>query len=261
MNKKKKQQNQLAKELDSAVPPHKPSTRPGNDDPLLDAARKLATSEHPILSPEKLAQIEAKVLGKHAELHASGRLIRFATIQRALVMMTIMEVAVLVILFISLLPQIEQSAPGDWLYPLKRAGEKVEMTVANFTQNDATVQTELAERRAMEAVTLLGRGQINVALISEAVDHLSRAGEAAIATESPEFAAQAVKVSGLIVNVVERAGQNEALATEETISSLEDIMQTIHEDKNLPLPYTPTPTPLPFASDATTPTPIPPTDG
>ena len=249
--------DQLAERLDDIVPPHKPDTSPTRESRLLEVAAKLAISEHPALTPEKLAQIEARVLDKHAKLRASGRLHRFASVQRALVVMAVMEAALLLAVFVAILPDIGQSVPGDWLYPFKRAGERIELVVSGFTQDEVTTQTGLAERRVSEVITLLGRGQLDVDLLTEAMEHLAQAQEAAAEHGSPALVEQAVQISWVLETVVEQGDPDHIQATQAARESLTSIIHSIGIEGDLPPRHSPTQTPIPANASITTTPPAP----
>ena len=105
MRRKKRHQGQLAQTLDESLPPAQKEVVPA-DDPLVNVAHKLATSEHPGLSAEKMEQIQARMLDATQKLRKSGRLYRFASLQRAMVVLTMMEVVLLIVVFVALLPAI-----------------------------------------------------------------------------------------------------------------------------------------------------------
>ena len=247
--------DQLAERLDQTVPPLRAEVTPAADDPLVAIAQKLATSEHPVLPPEKKERIQARVLDAHRQLRKSRRRYRLATVQRALVVTMMLELLVLIPILVGIAPQISASVPGDWFYPFKRAAESVEMAVADITQDDVTIYTELAGRRTEEVIILLGRGQFDVDLMTEAVADLSKANQSVAATESPELAAQTTLISALLVTAVERAGQNDDFATEESIETLNDMIRSMPGGGNLQLPNSPTVTPTPSTTPVLLPTP------
>jgi len=234
----KQDPNRLADQLDNALSPEKPDTSPVREDPLIEVAAKLASSEYPALTPEKMGQIEARVLDVHARLSAPGRVMRLATVQRALQLLILMEILLFLAIFVTLIPEIGQSVPGDWLYGLNRAGERVEMALADIVQDDSEVHTELAGRRIHEALILLGRGVVDLDLIGEAINNLVKA-EAALGGPSPELVQQAGQINALLDSATEILNHDDRLAAPETMQSLSDATQAMQEINQRLLPPAP----------------------
>lgn len=226
MTKPKQDPNTLAEQLDDALPPEKPDTKPVREDPLIEVAAKLATSEYPALTPEKMEQIEARVLDVHAQLSTSGRAMRLATVQRALQILIVMELLLFVAIFVTLIPEIGRSVPGDWLYSVNRAGEKVEMALVDIVRDGSAVHTELVERRIEESLVLLGRGVVDLDLIGEAIDNLENA---TLATDQPtsEMVQQARQINALLDLVSDMLDGDETLATPEAVQALANATQTM----------------------------------
>lgn len=226
MTKPKQDPNTLAEQLDNALPPEKPDTSPVREDPLIEVAAKLATSEYPALTPEKMEQIEARVLDVHAQLSTSGRAMRLATVQLALRILIVMEIVLFLAIFVTLIPEIGRSVPGDWLYTVNRAGERVEMALADIVRDDTAVHSELAERRIDESLILFGRGVVDLDLIGEAIDNL---GKAAAATDQPtvQMIQQSRQINALLDWVADMLSRDDSLATPETQQALSDAIQTM----------------------------------
>lgn len=197
------------------------------NDPLERIAKKLETSEHPTLTPEQMARIESKVIDAHTAVRRSGRLYRFYSVQRALVILIVLTVPVLIGILIALSPQIHDSVPGDWLYPLKRAMEWVEITTFDLSHTDAEVHTQLAERRTDEILTLLAREETNTSLITEAINHLVKVGQGI--SESPEVAPAALQIGTMLESIV---SHTHAIPTEtrDALSASLRVLQAVAKD-------------------------------
>lgn len=242
MTKRKHDPDILADQLDNALPPEKPDTKPVREDPLIEVAAKLATSEYPALTPEKMEQIEARVLDVHARLSARGRVMRLATVQRAFQLLIGMEILLFLAIFVTLIPEIGRSVPGDWLYGLNRAGERIEMALIGIVEDDAEVQSELAGRRIHEALILLGRGTVDLDLIGEAIDHLT---QAAAASDEPtaDMIQQARQINALLGSAGGLLSGDASLTTPETMQALSDATQAMQALNQRLLPPAPDQTP------------------
>lgn len=144
-----------------------PLTRPtGDEDPLVDAALQVSHASHPELSAEAQARIEAQVLAAYAQhfpepLPAEAPVAvvspvwRWQPVMRRAAIWTAAAAVVLILLLGLVTPAVAASAPGDWLYPVKRAVERVELALAAHPAGQAATLMTHAERRVAEVATLL----------------------------------------------------------------------------------------------------------
>ncbi len=168
----------LMDRLDRALPPHTHAIDgEHDDDPLVEAARRLAAAPPPALSPDVVDRIEARLLARLAELApppghsqaasrgAGGRLLRLAV------------AACLIFLFMGAFGMARASAdslPGDALYPVKRAIESGQLALVS-QDDEAGLRVEFAERRVDEFRRLFERGTVYPQALEEATDQIGRA--------------------------------------------------------------------------------------
>ncbi len=152
----------LDRRLDEAPTP--------DDDPLVQVAQRLADEQPPVLSAAVRRRMEQRVLGAAGDQSASARVYRFP---RRWVTLASAAAAVLMVLFV--VPLVSAAAvPGDVLYPVKRAGERVQLAAAGVFDRQAEIYLQLAQRRADEALTLLDRGTYMESLVDESLRNLEQ---------------------------------------------------------------------------------------
>ncbi|MBN1284020.1 MAG: hypothetical protein JXB47_01335 [Anaerolineae bacterium] len=169
--------NTLADKLDAAVPPGRAGAPARHDDPLIDAAARLASSQHPQLSPEALRRIQAQVLAAHDRRPRRSRRLQRAAFAFAA------GLAAVIVLAAGFVPAVAASVPGDALYPVKLGVEQVEIALAPSTAAQASVHLTHAERRVVEARALFARGEFAESPVNAALDEMAAA--AAIINTDP----------------------------------------------------------------------------
>lgn len=160
----------LADHLDQLIPPHSAAPAAQVDDPLIEAAARLANAPRPGLPADARARIEARLLQpphkqKPVLRPDFGGALRWGLVASA----------VLVLLFVPTVQATLASVPGEIFYPLKQTIEQVEMSFAASPEAQVMVNLTHAERRTQEAQVLLGRGQFNPGLVTAAYQNLSNA--------------------------------------------------------------------------------------
>ena len=173
--------DELADYLDKYLPPGKSNTPETDENPLVDAAIRLANdSAPPSLSPDAFARIQAQVLEKNRQLHPvtetenapiSDKIIQFPTTAFIRFMGNIAAIFLAVMIPIAS----AQSVPGNPLYPVKRGFERIELAAAVPLDKQANIYLAHAKRRAREAIILSSRGIPNQHLIEESSNNLKRA--------------------------------------------------------------------------------------
>src|SRR5690606_23297902 len=79
------------------------------------------------------------------------------------------------------------SLPGEFLYPVKLAVEKVELALAFSPEAEAVVHLQQAERRVQEANALIDRGQFNDTVFLDALSSMAASADAARESGSAEL--------------------------------------------------------------------------
>ncbi|GAB4452350.1 MAG: hypothetical protein Kow00120_22540 [Anaerolineae bacterium] len=255
----KRDPDTLAERLDAVVPPGRSDAPPLHNDPLIDAAARLASSPRPRLAPGVRAQIQAQVLAAHQRQAARTR-----PVQRrrapALRWAAGARLAAVFVLVVGLTPAVAASAPGDALYPVKRGIERIELALATSPQALASVHMDHAERRAQEALALLERDRLDSDLVTGALDEMAAAA-AAVGEQEPfrsQVEARTVQITALLDYAVGRA-ERSARFPQEAVSPLAVALATSQASGALLLPPTRTATPTSTPTAVPTATPEPPT--
>ncbi len=165
----------LQERLDRAVPPGTRAVGDAADDPLVQAARRLAQGPAVRLSPAAQARIEARLRAQVAA-QASRPAQRTLFRQRLLPALRIAAVLAMVLL-VSLFGVAQASAdslPGDRLYPVKRAIENARLALVS-AQSEPALRVRFAERRLDEFERLLAQRQVYPAVLFDASAHLEHA--------------------------------------------------------------------------------------
>ena len=151
------------------LPPH-------DDDPLVDAALRLANAPRPEMPPESVARIQRQVLAAYRQRVPAGRASRPRPRPPRVLRWLVAAGVLLSTLAISLgVVAAAASLPGDALYPLKQAAERVELALAESPQEQANVHLIHARRRVNEALALLEAGRSSTGALVDAVEDLSAA--------------------------------------------------------------------------------------
>lgn len=168
---------ELQQRLDRAVPP---GTRDlplaPDDDPLVEAARRLAQAPEVSLSGAALDRIEARLMAALAEppRRATARSHQMSAHRIRWLAYAAAACLALVMLLTGATYASADSLPGDPLYGFKRAVERVRLALVEQTDEPA-LRLELAERRAGEFAALLERQDVYPRALEEASDELQRA--------------------------------------------------------------------------------------
>ncbi len=164
----------LMDRLDRALPPHTHTVHADGDDPLVDAARRLAEAPHVALSDAAVRRIEARVQARLAETPSLGSSDLFSHRHTLLRVLRLAVAACLVIFVLGTVSAVHASAsslPGDTLYPVKRAIESGRLAVV-ATSDEANLRVELAIRRVDEFRRLLARGDVYPHALEESSNQL-----------------------------------------------------------------------------------------
>ena len=256
----------LADQLDAMMASDgaKPPSR--RDDPLLDAAARLASSPRPRLSLAAKQRIQAQVLAAHREQmqKAQPRARRGLPARAPFLRWATMAGLALVILFAAWLrPAVADSLPGDALYPVKRGIEQVELALATSAEAKASVYLSHAERRAEEAHTLFARGEFAAEVVNAALDDMVAAAAAvdATVTEAARLRLQerTMQISALLGATLGQA-HGSGLFSEETLEPLAVAVAATQSSGALLLPpiaptHTPMPPETPLSAPGATPPP------
>jgi len=174
-------EHDLMERLDRAIPPHSREVgeASGAPDPLVEAARRLATGPDATLSPAALERIEARLRQRNAVLHRPARSRQQHAVPRTWRFGQVLRYAaaacLMVILVVAGTARASASSfPGDTLYPVKRAIEDVRLAFAS-SGAEAGLRVEFAGRRMDEFQKLLARREVYPRALEEASDDLSRA--------------------------------------------------------------------------------------
>ena len=146
------------------------------DDPQVEVALQLAQTNPPQLSDEARARMRSKVQQAHQKkVNPPKRPIQFPG-QRVL-----RWVAGFVLVFFLMnnvaVPVMADSLPGDLLYPVKRALESMELSLATSDMNRADVYFTQASRRLNESQRLLTAEVIDEDLVLQAIENLTQANQ------------------------------------------------------------------------------------
>ncbi|TVR22020.1 MAG: SH3 domain-containing protein [Anaerolineaceae bacterium] len=275
MTNRRKTPEQLADELDAMLHTgdrrHLARGRPArSDDPLVKLAQSIAEKPAPKLSAAAASRIEAKMLtalkqsqppttsqpqtapqpvapvkhtfaqrhnGNHKIIRHIGRALTFA--------------ASIVIMMAFTVTMAHDSLPGEPLYTVKRAVERVERGGAIWTGNMVGVRLNHAETRAREAVTLINRDQFRAAILRDAIDDLTAVAILITAdaprdsivigntmltiTAPPDVILRTTQVNALLDYVVVEA-QERALAEPEQIREVARTLSNARESGSIFVP-------------------------
>ncbi len=167
----------LQRRLDRAVPPDTRYLPPAkDDDPLVEAARRLAETPPFELSDAAVDRIEARLLAEIGAVERFDRVARRGAVPRVVRWLAYAAAACLVLVMLAggATYVSADSLPGDPLYAVKRTVERVRLAVV-AGEDEAALRVEFAERRVHEFSTLLDRGEVYPRALQEAVDELERA--------------------------------------------------------------------------------------
>ncbi len=170
MTKAKHTPDSLADELDQLLPPGGRTPVGQNEDPLLDAALRLAKAPRPTLSTEASARIQELIL-RQARQRPEPLRPNFAPVLR-------WGLVASVLLVVMLIPTSQvalASVPGELFYPLKERIEQLETRLATSPESRAGASLIHAERRTQEFDVLLSRGQFEPSLLDAAHAQLMQA--------------------------------------------------------------------------------------
>ncbi len=227
----------LADQLDRALPPHDPSVYFDDaDDALVRVAVRLAHASKPKLSDTAMARIQAHVL----EANHPKQVVRFP-VQRVL---RWAAAIILVAVFISAgaVPASANSVPGEVLYPVKRGAERVELVLTASDFARARTHLIQAGRRLQEAGILLEAQRFEESLIDDSLDSVAQAARIVPADITDEnlnaLRLRAAQIAQDMQSILDRAIQVSATTPEQVQTYLKDA-QTI--GGNL-LPPAPSPT-------------------
>jgi hypothetical protein len=227
---------ELADYLDTVLPPGASTPGQSDDDPLVKTGLRLANETHPEPSLRTATRIQARLL---AEVNTSQqrphtRIRRIS--QRALALVASLT---LVVLIFMLPTTVSASVPGDWLYPVKRTMEHLELAMAS-SGTEADVYLRHANQRAEEALILLERGELSTTLFEEALENMTLAAQVirnTSQTPTPHLVGQTVQIYILLdYIVVEAARQN--IVDDATIVTLSTDLEGTRRDAELLLPAT-----------------------
>jgi len=166
----------LIDRLDRAIPPHRDEIGAGDGDPLVDAARRLASGPRPRLSNAAVGRIEARLRAQAAASRGASLSSRRAPRLRLAPVMRLGLVASLILILVitGAARASANSLPGDLLYPVKRAVEHGRLALVS-DDSEPALRVEFAGRRIDEFDSLLARQEIEPDVLEEASNQLARA--------------------------------------------------------------------------------------
>jgi hypothetical protein len=162
--------------LDRAIPPHQDEIGASDGDPLVDAARRLASGPRPRLSNAAVGRIEARLRAQAAASRGAFQPARGVPRLRLAPVLRLGLVAglILVLVITGAARASADSLPGDLLYPVKRAVEHGRLALAS-DDGEPALRVEFAARRIDEFDALLGRQEIEPGVLEASSDQLARA--------------------------------------------------------------------------------------
>lgn len=257
----------LLEQLDRAIPPGTRAIGNADDDPLVQAARRLAQGPTVRLTPAAQARIEAR-LRAHAAVQAvsPGRRGLFRQRLSPLLRAAAVLAIVLVLGLLGVAQASADSLPGDRLYPVKRAIEDARLTLVS-AQSEPALRLEFAARRLDEFERLLASRQVYPSALFQASAHLDRALDL-LAARHGDRARLDERIASLTRQQTALIARAEALATFDNYQQLGAaqrrnlaVQERLAAEGGVPdfrPDYTPTPTPTetstPTALPTTTPT-------
>ncbi|HEX2906008.1 MAG TPA: DUF5667 domain-containing protein [Phototrophicaceae bacterium] len=210
---------ELANRLDAVLPPHATHFPAADDDPLVDAALRLANAPLPVMPPEMLARIQARVVATAEQPPVQHRISRLQTTP------LLRLAALFVLIFLAFeATQVGGSTPGKIGYGLKRGVESIEILLAAEPETRANVYLTHAERRTDEAAALLASGHFDQDLLIEARNDLETSTE--IAASAPGVSAQAASITARISGIAQAAVAAKLVPPEVVVSLLPTPTET-----------------------------------
>lgn len=254
----------LARRLDRVLPPGQSTTPSRTNDPLVNAAILVARGPTLEMSAEAFMRIQSQVMQTADATLSPVRPMARPAKRPMPVRVWLAAASFLVVIFIAgLLPATAASLPGDSLYPVKQAIEKVELALASSDKARAYVHMQQAERRAVEANGLIQRGRFDSNLLFASLDSMAAAAAAARADGDPALTnaleARTRQVTAVLYTVIQNAEAN-GLASSAQANTAEIDVQATHDSGALLVPATSTPTVTPTPIPTIEPTSIPPTE-
>ncbi len=165
----------LQEQLNRAVPPGTRAVGDAADDPLVQAAQRLAQGPAVRLTPAAQARIEARLRAQVAA--QTDRPVQRALFRQRLLPALRVAAALALVLLVGLFGVAQASAdslPGDRLYPVKRAIEDARLALVS-AQSEPALRVRFAERRLDEFERLLAQRQVYPSVLFDASAHLERA--------------------------------------------------------------------------------------
>ena len=189
----------LARRLDQVLPPDTTSLPPLTPDPLVNTAARFARIGIGEPSDVALARMEAVVMAafdrqyrlqRRQPRHWAAQVAKWA----------VAACLVFALLVAGAVPASAGSLPGEPLYWVKLAAERVELTLATTPESAAFVHLTHAERRATEVLGLLDRSQYDETLLNAALTEVQTAAQLAPAemASSRTYQWQYQQVSALV---------------------------------------------------------------
>ena len=144
-----------------------------SDDPLVNAARRVASAPRPTMNASAKADLQARLMEQAQQKYGKPEPLRpnFRPLLRWVVAASV----AIIVLTAGGIPPTMASVPGDILYPVKQSVEQLETRFASRAQDRAFVHITHAQRRLEEAETLFERGRADTELIHAALDNLAQA--------------------------------------------------------------------------------------
>jgi hypothetical protein len=242
--------------LDQAVPPHTRTLGKPDADPLIHLAQRVAQGPDVLFSNAALDRIEARLNAQmdtmalySASPTTQRRRIRFGRLVR--------YAAAAVLTLFLIMTMVTQAAaaalPGDQLYPVKRAVEKIRITLV-AKDKEASLRLTLAERRIDEFEALLEQDRVYPRALEEANDEMGRAldllaaGHGDWADVDLEFRSLIVRDTFLLDQAALRADAAERVRLDEAANRVAVIQQHIETLNPVLPPVTPNTLPTPVST-------------
>ncbi|MBI5958087.1 MAG: hypothetical protein HY866_05095, partial [Chloroflexi bacterium] len=248
----------LLHRLDQVIPPHSRAVRDdagAENDPIVDAARRLAQGPDISLNHAALSRIEAQLRQRHKELHVA-RPAPTRRVWRPVFQVVRYAAAACLIVILALGGVSRASAnslPGDTLYSTKRTIEDVRLGLVS-QGGEPSLRVNLADRRLDEFSLLLDRrDEVYPRVLGEATEQLEQAldlmsqGYGERVNLESRIASLTHRQSDLIQYAVTRASFNEWKQLQ-TAAQRNTALQVRLADEVLLPSFTPDTTPTPTPS-------------
>jgi hypothetical protein len=237
---------ELARRLDISMASGKLRLHPERaDDPRIEVARMLANAQHPAMSPEMSARIQAKVIAAHRQKMRTQRATRpqYTMVYRWAAVLA----AAMVIFSAAAMPTVANSVPGELLYPIKRNLENIEVLIASSSAR-AEVHLTQAERRISEVQVLLQRKIFDADLMIDAHTSLTNYEQSTreLGMIFPGDEARAAGVTESIALLLQEAEQLQLVSGDEVVALIPTVIA---------IPTTPSAAVAPIFPPTSTPTP------